>query len=290
MRLTRRVQAGMVLGVLLIVLVPPAVAQEYVVRPGDILEISVLGEPAVSGPATVSPDGKLTLHMAGDIQAAGLTLPQLTKKITEDLKEYVRDPQVTVSIRSSHRLYAYVLGQVAHPGAYEIDQGWRISQLVAVAGGPAREAALSRTLVMRSDKTIPVDLQQLMVDGNASANLSLEPGDVVIVPETRTRVVVMGGVQKPGQYAYNPGDRLVDLLSAAGGLTPKANMTDIGVIKRQGQKSAVNHVDLSKFYKTGDISQNVALQPEDIVYVPEKTGIDWVNLLGPLATLFLIFK
>jgi len=290
MRGARRAEVGILVAALLIALVLPAFAQEYTIRPGDILEISVLGEPSVTGPASVSPDGTLTLQMAGEIQAAGLTLPQLTKKITEELRKFVRDPQVAVSIRSSHRLYAYVIGRVVHPGAYEIDHGWTVSQLVAVAGGPEHEAALARALVMRNDKSIPVDLEQLLIEGNASANLSLEPGDVVIVPETRTRVVVMGGVQKPGPYSYRPGDRLVDLLSAAGGLTPKASMAEIGVIRRQGQKAAVTHVDLSKFYKNGDVTQNVVLQPEDVVYVPEKTGIDWINLLGPLATLFLLFK
>lgn len=290
MRIARRFGAGIVLVVLLIASVSPAIAQGYTIRPGDILEISVLGEPTVSGPATVSPDGKLTLQMAGEIQAAGLTVSQLTQKITEALKQYVRDPQVVVSIRSSHRLYAYVLGQVVRPGAYEIDRGWRISHLVAVAGGPARDAALARALVMRNEQTIPVDLDDVITQGNAGANLSLEAGDVVIVPEMRTRVVVMGGVQKPGPYMFKPGDRLVDILSAAGGLTPKASMAEIGVIRRQGQKAAVTRVDLSKFYKNGDVTQNVVLQPEDVVYVPEKNGIDWVSLLSPLATLFLLFK
>ena len=294
MRLARRVHAGIVLGVLLVALVPlvpPVFAQQYTIRPGDILEISVLGEPSVSGPATVGPDGKLTLQMAGDIPAAGLTLSQLTDKITEALKQYVRNPLVTVTIRSSRRLYAYVLGQVAHPGAYEIDRGWTVSQLVAVAGGPASEAALARSLVMRNDKTIPVNLQQLIIEGNASANLGVEPGDVVIVPQMTTRVLLMGAVQKPGPYMIKPGDRLIDVLSNAGGPTDKAALDQIGVVRRQGQKNAVIPVNLSKFYKSGDISQNLALQAEDVVYVPDRaTGINWEGLLNSFATLFLLFK
>ncbi len=289
MTLARRLEAGIALGVLLIALVSPVVGQEYIIRAGDVLDIAVLGEPLVSGPATVSPDGNLALQMAGQIPAAGLTLSQLTQKITEALKQFVREPQVLVTIRSSHRLYAYVLGQVARPGVYEIDRGWTISQLVAVAGGPATEAALARALVMRNEKTIPVDLQKLIIEGNASANFSLEPGDVVIVPQTTTRIALMGAVLKPGSYAVKPGDRLVDVLSAAGGLTDKASTNEIEVIRREGQAAAVTRVDLGKFYRNGDVTQNVVLRPEDVVYVPEK-GFSLWSLLGQLATFWLVVK
>ena len=285
MRGTRRVEAGIVLGALLIALVSAAFAQEYTIRPGDILEISVLGEPSVSGPATVTPDGKLVLHMAGEIPATGRTLSQLTQMITAELRQFVRDPQVAVSMRSSRRQFAYVLGRVARPGAYEIEAGWTISQLVAAAGGPAPEAALAKTLVMRKERTIPVDLEKLIIEGNASANFTLEPDDVVLVPETKERVLIMGQVQKPGAYPVRAGDRLTDALGAAGGLTSNASVNEVGVIRRQGEKSAVTRVNLNKFYKDADTTQNIVLKPDDIVFVPEK-GADWMTWLTPLLLLF----
>ncbi len=289
MKLAQRVRAGIVLGMLLMTLVSPAVAQEYTIRPGDVLEISVLGESQASKAVTVSPDGVLMLPMAGAIPAAGLTLSQLTKKITEQLRQYVRDPQVTVSIRTSQRQFAYVLGQIAHPGAYEISRGWTLSQLVAQAGGATNEAALARTVVMRKEQAIPVDLEPLIREGKASADFALEADDLVIVPETKNRVVVMGAVQKPGPYMFKPGERVVDALSAAGGATSDATK-EIGIIRLQGQKPAVTSIDLGKFYKTADLTQNIALQPGDIVYVPEHKAIDWMNLLGVLGSLFLVFK
>lgn len=288
MRGARRAGAGTLLGALLIGLILPAFAAEYTIRPGDVLDVSVLGEPSVSGAATVTPDGKLVLHMVGEIPAAGRTLSQLTQTITAELKKFVRDPQVAVTVRSPRRLLAYVLGQVTHPGAYEMERGWTISQLVAAAGGTAKEAALAKTLVMRKDQTIPVDLEKVIMEGNASANFPLEPDDIVLVPETKERVLIMGQVQKPGAYAFKAGDRLTDALGAAGGLTPNASVNEVGVIRRQGEKSAVTRVDLNKFYKHADATQNVALQADDIVYVPEK-GVDWVQLLNPLSTLLLLF-
>src|SRR5579884_1044475 len=83
---------------------PPAlgpVAQDYTVSPGDVLEVSVLGEPAVSGPVTVGPDGSVMMQLIGKVPAAGLTLSQLTERIRADLRKYIRDPQVVVSIRQT---------------------------------------------------------------------------------------------------------------------------------------------------------------------------------------------
>src|SRR5437588_523124 len=98
-----------------------------------------------------------------------------------------------------------------HPGAYEIpgyevQKQWTVAELIAVAGGPLPGAALPKAIVMRKDTSIPVDLEQLIVEGNASANVSLNAGDVVIVPESKNKVVVMGGVLKPGPYRFREGD------------------------------------------------------------------------------------
>jgi polysaccharide biosynthesis/export protein len=290
MRRVRKAKLGILLGALLIVCGLPAFGAEYTIRPGDILDISVLGEPALSGASTVTPDGKLVLQMAGEVPAAGRTLSQLTQLITAELRKFVREPQVAVSIRSSRRLFVYVLGKIARPGAYEIERGWTISQLVAQAGGPAPEAALARTMVMRGDQSIPVDLEKLIVAGNPSANFVLEPDDVILVPETKEHIVIMGQVARPGAYALKPGERVIDALSEAGGPTSSASVNEVGVIRRQAvQNTAVTRLDLSKFYKNADATQNIALQPDDIVYVPEK-GTDWLTtFLGPLLTLFGLF-
>jgi polysaccharide export outer membrane protein len=264
----------------------PAFAQEYVIGPGDVLEVSVVGEPIVSGSVTVGPDGSIVMPLIGQVAINGLTLPQATEKIAAALKGFIREPQVVVAIRqaSPRRQFVYLLGQVARPGVYEMPTGWSVAELIAVAGGPAPAAALSRAFIMRKSETIPVNLEQLLVDGNPSANVTLSSGDLVIVPETKSRVVIMGQVVKPGPYLLKPGDRVVDVLSSAGGPTPNAGTQEIGIIRQGTPKPTVTPVNLEKFYKSGDMSQNLALQPGDIIYVPEKSkGLEWGTILQTLG-------
>jgi polysaccharide biosynthesis/export protein len=268
------------------------VSTEYTLGSGDVVDISVLGEPQVSGSAIVSPDGSITLQLVGKIQAQGLTLPQLTAKITDSLKKYIRNPQVSIAIRSTsagHQL-VYLLGRVGRPGAYEIQTGWTVASLIAVAGGPAPGAALPKAFILRKDTRISVDLQHLIIDGDATANISLEPGDVMIVPEDQEKVLLMGQVARPGAYVFKPGDRIVDLLSAAGGPTQNAVVSSIGIIRQTGPKPSVTPINLDKFYKSADAAQNVALQSGDIVYVPEKPVMNWQTILGTIVPFVWLLK
>ncbi len=279
--------------VLVLVFPTPAFPQEYLVGPGDVLEVSVVGEPMVTGPVTVGPDGNIVIPLIGQVSVNGLTLPQVTDKITAALKGFIRDPQVVVAIRQAapRRQFVYLLGQVAKPGVYEMQDGWAVAELIAVAGGPAPGAALSRAFILRKSESIPVNLEQLLIDGNTSANVPLSSGDLVIVPETKSRVVLMGAVAKPGPYVIKAGDRVIDVLSNAGGPAQGANTGEIGIIRQKESKPTVTPVNLDKFYKSGDLSQNLALEPGDIIYVPVKArGVDWGSILGSFVfpILFLL--
>ncbi len=316
LRILRGVATAVVCWLVLLTVVPPALPQTptpppvspetpvpgpqvplspaYTVGPGDVLAITVLGEPQASGVVTVSPDGTITLPLTGAVHVADLTVDQIVQRLTEVLKKYDREPHVVVAIQQAgqHRL-VYLLGQATHPGAYQMQKGWTLAELFAVAGGPAPRAALNQAVIMRNNKTIPVDLQELLVQGKPSANVPLQAGDVVMVPETKDEVVVMGQVLKAGSYMFKPGARVVDVLSEAGGPNDQAAINNIGVLRQGAQKQAtVLHANLDTFYKDGDMSQNVALLPGDIVYVP-KRGLSWqdvFNSIPGLGVLFTIFK
>ncbi len=292
---------------------PAPAALEYTISPGDVLNVSVLAEPEVSGTFAVAPDGTIMLQLVGQIHVSGLTLPQLSDQLTDALKKYIRTPQVAVSIQQSatRQQFVYLLGQVNHPGAYPMQTGWTVAALMASAGGPTQGASLPRAFIIRATQTIPVDLQQLLIDGNTTANVALQAGDVIIVPETKDHVLLMGAVAKPGTYQINPGDHLVDVLSAAGGTVQGAKISDIGVIRQApgavpvtgatppvvsatpaaggvptaGAKPVVTEVNLSEFYKSGDGKQNVMLQGGDVIYVPPASGVNWLSVLGTLGGL-----
>jgi polysaccharide biosynthesis/export protein len=230
--------------------------------------------------------------MGGRVPVAGLTLPQVTEKVSSALKDYIRDPQVVVSLRqaATRREFVYLVGQVGKTGAFEMPAGRSIGELIALAGGYTPGAALTQAMIIRKETMIRVDLAQVLFEGNASANTTLESGDLVIVPEVKNRVVVMGQVAKPGSYYLATGERLIDVLSAAGFPTPQAKTNEIGIIRQGAGKPTVTPVDLEKF-KQGDMSQNPVLLAGDVVYVPEKArGLDWNTVLQTIFPFILLFR
>jgi polysaccharide biosynthesis/export protein len=287
----RNVAIGLLPALVMALLPTPAFPQEYLIGPGDVLEVSVVGEALVTGPVTVGPDGNIVMPLVGQVSVQGLTLTQATDKITAALKEYIREPQVVVALRQAapRRQFAYLLGQVARPGVYEMQTGWTVAELVAVAGGPGGAAALDRAFILRQSETIPVNLEKLLIDGDTSANFPLVSGDLVIVPETKSRVVLMGMVSKPGPYMLRQGDRVVDVLSSAGGPVGNADTQQIGIIRQKDSKPTVMPVNLDKFYKSGDLSQNPILEPGDVIYVAKRCGIDWNQVIATMGGLVFPF-
>jgi protein involved in polysaccharide export with SLBB domain len=248
---------------------PAARSQEYQIKAGDVLDIQVLGEPNVSRPYVVRPDGKIVLPLAGEIQAAGLTARQLSDQVRDALRRFLREPQVTVLVQQTapSRQFIYMIGQVVRPGIFEYQAGWTLAQVLAVAGGTTPRAALRRTLVIRGNETITVDLESLLVRGVAAANIALVPGDVVIVSEydERDRVQIFGQVNTPGYALILPTDRLMDIITKAGGVTLRAAPESIRLL-RNGQTLSLN---LETFLRNNAWDQNVQVQAGDVIFVPE---------------------
>jgi polysaccharide biosynthesis/export protein len=298
MRQSREVRAliGTVLAcVMLVAVLPPALGQAYVVGPGDVLSIVVVDENAVTGVYTVDPDGNITMPIVGDVPVKGLTLDQATERVADALKPFIKSPSVTVALRTASPTdFIYLLGQVTKTGSYKMVRGETVAEAVAAAGGTTTRADMTQAFILRKGQTIHVDLQQIIEQGNSAGNITMDAGDVLIVPETKNQVTVMGQVLKPGNYTFKAGDRVVDVLSAAGGTNSDAVLKDIGVIRQDTTKkvATVIHVDLNKFYKQGDQDQNVPLLPGDILFVPQK-GVNWLNVVAQLTgvgTLISIFK
>ena len=102
--------------------------------------------------------------------------------------------------------------------------------------------------------------------------------------------MLMGEVARPGPYPLAPGSRVADVIAAAGGTTKDAAIYDIGVVRQQGPKPAVTHVDFAKFYKQGDVAQNIPIQSGDVVYVPPKSGVNWGSILSSASGIAIILN
>jgi len=161
----------------------------YTIGPGDVLEISVWQHPELDRIVTVRPDGRMSFSLIGDVNANGLTPAKLDEIITGMLSEYVQKPEVTVvvtsiSIRSTQIL---VLGQVARPGAYPMEERLTVLESIAKAGSYTETAGLRKVTIARQSragtpKVIKVDLKKIITKGDRRGNVVLEPGDIVHVP------------------------------------------------------------------------------------------------------------
>jgi len=165
----------------------PAVATtdaSYKIGPQDVLRIDVWKEAEISRTAPVRPDGKISLPLLNDVQAAGLTPMELAISITEGLKKFVNNPQVTVSVSEINSRRVYVTGEVNKPGAYPLLPNMTALQLVTSAGGFTQFARPKNIFVLRTEggKQVKHPFKYKEVLNGNSDDIPLRPGDTIVVP------------------------------------------------------------------------------------------------------------
>jgi polysaccharide biosynthesis/export protein len=159
---------------------------KYVIGPQDVLDISVWKEPELTRSVPVRPDGKISLPLLNDVQAAGLTPMQLGADITKRLKKYVDDPQVTVLVTQINSERIYILGEVNHAGAFPLLPGTNVLQALSSAGGFTIFANTKKIYVMRkvngNTEKYPFNYKDVIKGKSPEENILLRPGDTVVVP------------------------------------------------------------------------------------------------------------
>jgi polysaccharide export outer membrane protein len=158
----------------------------YVIGPQDVIDISVWKEPELSRSVPVRPDGKISLPLVNDVQAAGLTPGQLGAQITSDLTKYMTSPQVTVIVAQINSQRIYVLGEVTRAGSYTLLPDMTVLQALSDAGGFTAFANSKRIYVLRQDngkqQKIPFNYKDVISGKDPSQNVALRAGDTIIVP------------------------------------------------------------------------------------------------------------
>jgi polysaccharide biosynthesis/export protein len=170
---------------------PDIVRPNYLIGPGDTLQVFVWRNPELTTTVPVRPDGKISTPLVEDLVAVGKTPSQLARDIEIVLAEFIRSPQVNVivSVPVSAFSQVKVIGQVATPQSLPYREGMRVLDAVLATGGLGPFAAGNRSKIVRrvdgKDTTVRVKIAKLINDGDMSQNLELKPGDVLIVPESR---------------------------------------------------------------------------------------------------------
>ena len=156
---------------------------EYRIGPEDVLQISVWKNDAMSRAVPVRPDGKISLPLLNDVQAAGLTTLELREVLTKKLAEYMPSPEVSVIVTDVRSFKVSVIGEVARPGRYELKAWTTVLDVLALAGGFTQFAARSRIVILQPDgktmKRIPFNYNKI---AGEQENFYLRNGDIVLVP------------------------------------------------------------------------------------------------------------
>lgn len=181
-----------------------AAAEEYIMTPGDKLQIYVLGHPDLSSTRassdsayTVRPDGKLNFPLVGEIDTNGLTVFEFTNLLTKELSEYIINPQVTVNVSVLGTTRVYVLGEVSRQGMHELTKSHRVLDALGAAGGFTQKSAKKSLYLIRNRGTAEENVQKLNIlnyfkKGDMSQNMVLQEGDCLFL--TSNHKLTLGNI------------------------------------------------------------------------------------------------
>ncbi|MBR1511241.1 MAG: polysaccharide biosynthesis/export family protein [Acidaminococcaceae bacterium] len=170
-----------------------AAAEEYIMTPGDQLQIYVLGHPDISSTRantdsayTVRPDGKLNFPLVGEIDINGLTVYEFTQLLTKELSEYIINPKITVNVAKLGTTRVFVMGEVSKQGMYELSKSHRVLDALGAAGGFTQKAAKKNIYLVRNVGTPEENVQKInilnyMKKGDTSQNVVLQEGDCLFL-------------------------------------------------------------------------------------------------------------
>lgn len=290
-----------------------ALPPEYTLRPGDVFAIVVDGHEELSRPqVTVLPSGSVSVAPVGYVKVIGLTFPQATRIFQEEFSKFVRNCNVVLEpVKIAPDCFA-VSGMVNEPGIYPFVFGsCRIMDAIAMAkgfvcssneGNRFELADLANAYIVRNGKVLPVDFVEAVSKGNLLHNIPLMNGDYIHIPSLENgKIAVLGEVDDPDCFPYQPELTLLQALAYAGGLKV-THCRYVKVIRGGLKEPVVFDLDI-RAIRHGE-TVDFKLEPRDIVFVPRDGISEWnvviqqllptvqlVNgLAGPFGSPTLLYK
>jgi polysaccharide biosynthesis/export protein len=253
------------------------------IGPGDLLEITVFDVPEMTQQVRVGADGKAELELIGNTAVAGLTAQEAAQTIARELRDrkFLVHPQVNVLIKDYASQGVSVMGEVQHPGVYQVLGPRSLLDVISMAGGLTNVADTRITVKRRSgtEDKVTVKLKTDDPDSSLSNNVQIYPGDLVLVPRAGV-VYVLGDVNKPGGFVMQDSGKisLLQALAQAGGASKTASLSNAVLLRKsaQGQGYVTHKLDVSKIERGQ--GEDVELGANDILFVPGN------KLKGALAT------
>lgn len=238
------------------------VTPDYVIGPGDELQLQIWGQINQHGSFIVDRTGSISLPQVGTIHVAGLQFSQLSEFLKSQLGRVYRNFDLNTNLGQLRSIQVFVVGQARQPGSYTIGSLSTLLNALFASGGPLPQGSLRDIQVKRGNETIThFDLYDLLLHGDKSKDVRLEPGDVIFIPDVGPQVAVLGSVTSPAIYELQREQSFKEVIALAGGLTNVAAGSQARVerVYNHAQRSEMD-LDLT----TGDSSP---VQNGDIVSV-----------------------
>lgn len=249
----------------------PAQPPEYVLRAGDDLEIRAFQMPELNADVRVRPDGKISVLLLNDVQAAGLTPNQLNQELTEGYaSQNFRNPRITVIVKSFGSQNVYVGGEVGLPAALPLRGELTAVQAVLQAGGVKEATASDKVTIVHNPQSDSRKAESVSVKDVLSGqkpDLVLQPSDVVYVQKSAINVYIGGEVVHPGMVPLNGDLTVLSGIIQAGGFRPTAKTDSVVLVRDSGKGTPIaTKIKLDDVFLS---TPHTKLKPFDVVFVPK---------------------
>src|SRR5579884_60094 len=245
------------------------VGADYLIAPGDELQISVWGQLNLSRRAFVDRTGIVTLPGIGPITLAGLTYPQAADAVKVGLSHLYKGFEVSVALGRLHSIQIFVLGNARRPGSYTVSSLSTLVNAIFASGGPSARGSMRSIQLKRGNTVIrDFDLYDLLLSGDKSKDAQLAPGDVIFIPPAGPRVALAGSVENPAIYEIKPGTTLHEVLNLADGPSPLASFKSIRLERIDANANlhaldiSLNQNGLKTQLQNGDVIRVMPLVPK----------------------------
>jgi protein involved in polysaccharide export with SLBB domain len=255
------------------------VPSEYVVGPGDRFEVQLVGNTKGKYSLVVNRDGNIQFPELGPIALAGLRIEAAKERISSRVQEQMIGTQATVTMGDLRSIRVFVLGDVQRPGSYTVSGLATITNALFVSGGVKPIGSLRNIQLKRNGRVVStLDLYDLLLRGDTSADSRLQPGDVIFIPSIGATAGVTGEVRRPAIYELKGDSSVATLLYLGGGLTPEAAPA-LATLERIDERRDRIVVDVDL---TSPPARGTSLRSGDLLRIPvvKPTYANSIELAG----------
>jgi len=309
-----------ILGMILLTLFVTALgvnaqSDAYKVGPEDVLQITFWQDNTLNADVKVRQDGKISLDIIGEVDAAGLTTSELEKKIVRQMSRFNSTiSHAVVRVITYGHQKIYITGQILNPGKYSFEKIPNLWVIINEAGGIDEEGDLSRVMIIRggdeAGKVEIVNVAEAVSSGRINELPEIHADDTIEIPRTpaglparaldsqmatRNIYYITGEVNEPGALTLENNIDLLDAIALAGGPTADANLKKVKVVSKDGIRTQMLQVDLKKYSEAG-MAGRYLIKPEDNIILPRQSEpffdfsslSDWVTVIGAVSSIIII--